>query len=60
MDGFQLGIILDLAFKVHLPEHIQRRLLTSIFHSRATLLLNRASQLPAIFTAQEAVCFTVL
>jgi hypothetical protein len=56
----KLSVILGLAFEIHLPEHIQSRLLTVLSQARAALLLNRASQLPATLTALEAESLTVV
>ena len=57
--GLELGVRLGLALEIHLPEHVQSRLLagTSGFSS---LILQRASKLPSILVAVETEGLTVL
>lgn len=56
----ELGIRSSLALEIHLPEHVQRRLLTSTSGSGTTLLLQRAGQLPSVLVTVEAEGLAIL
>jgi hypothetical protein len=58
--SLKLSIILGLTLKVHLPEHVQSRLLTVLAQTRAALLLDGTSQLPATLTALEAESLAIV
>ena len=59
MGGLELGVHLSLALKIHLPEHVERRLLTGITSARV-LVLQRSDKLPSIFVTTEAEGLAVL
>ncbi|KAI6761613.1 hypothetical protein HG531_002166 [Fusarium graminearum] len=60
VSGLKLSVILSLALEIHLPEHVQSRLLTVLAQTRAALLLNGTSQLPATLAALEAESLAVV
>jgi hypothetical protein len=60
MRGFELDVGLSLALEIHLPEHVQCGLLACTGSSRASLVLQRASQLPSVLVAAEAERLTIL
>lgn len=55
----ELGFRLGLALEIHLPEHVQSRLLAST-HGFSSLVLQRAGKLPSILIAAETEGLTVL
>lgn len=57
--GLELDVGLSLAFEIHLPEHVQRRLFART-GGCASLILQRSSQLPSVLVATEAERFTIL
>lgn len=60
VNSLQLGIILHLSFQIHLPEHVQSRLLTSIAQTRPSLRFQSSTQLPSLRAAFEAEGLTVV
>ena len=60
MSRLELSIRSSLALKIHLPEHVQRRLLTSSGGTCAGLLLQRARELPSVLVTTEAEGLAVL
>lgn len=59
MGGLELGVHLGLALKIHLPEHVERRLFAGTT-STGVLVLQRSDKLPSIFIATEAEGLAVL
>lgn len=60
MSRLELSIVFALAFQVHLPEHVQSRLLTVLTKTGSALGLNRANKLPARFTSLKLERLTVV
>lgn len=60
MSSLELGIILGLALQVHLPEHVQSRLLAVLTKTGSALGLNRANKLPAFFASLKLESLTVV
>jgi hypothetical protein len=55
----ELGVHLGLALKIHLSEHVERRLFTSTT-STGLLVLQRADKLPSVLVATKAERLAVL
>ena len=60
VSGLELGVYGALTLEIHLTEHVQGRLLAGTGGSGTTLLLQGASQLPAILVTLEAEGLAVL
>ena len=60
MSSLKLGVVLDLTLKIHLPEHVQSRLLTVFTETGAALGLNRTNKLPALFTSLESESLAIV
>lgn len=55
----ELGVRLGLALEIHLPEHVQSRLLTGT-PDFSSLILQRAGKLPSVLITAETEGLTVL
>lgn len=60
MHGFQLGIILGFALQVHLPKHVESGFFARISNSRSPFCLQRADDLPTLFTSFQPINFAIL
>lgn len=60
MHGFQLGIIFGFALQVHLPEHVESGFFARIPKSVSPLCLQRADNLPSLFTPFQPIYFAIL
>jgi hypothetical protein len=60
VNGIELGVILRLTPEIHLPEQVERRLLTGTAYVGAFLGFDRPHQLPTALIPAEAISLAVL
>lgn len=60
MHGFQLGIIFGFALQVHLPKHVESGFFASTLKPGFPLGLQRADNLPTLFTPFQPIHFAIL
>lgn len=60
VNRLQLRVILDFSLEVHLPEHVQGRLLTLLTVAGTALGLDSSNKLPASFASLEAECLAIV